>query len=99
MMYQEGHRWILKNVADTLHAVSGTTFGLMVDGRIDGVPVVHKAYRYKMRRSRAIRCGQMANAMGLYQGCQGVPGCHSHYLIGGGCLEPCCMPILMACYN
>src|SRR4030095_4868737 len=80
-MHQEGHTWILKNVADTLHAVSSTTFGLMVDGRIDGVPVVHKAYRHKMRCARAIRCGQMANAMGLYQSCQVVSGCHSRYLL------------------
>src|SRR5215813_14780665 len=81
-MHEEGHTWILKHVADTLHTVSGTTFGLMVDGRIDGVPIVHKAYRHKMRRARTIRCGQMTNAMSLYQGCQVFLGCHSRYLIG-----------------
>src|SRR4029450_4701857 len=80
-MHQEGHTGILKNVADPLHAVSGTTFGLMVDGRIDDVPIVHKAYRHEMRCHGAMRVGQTATAMGLYQGCQVVPGCHSHYLL------------------
>ena len=70
MMNQESHAWIFDNVTDALHAISGAAFWLVVDGRIDGVTVVDKAYRDKMGRSKAIRGSQMANAVRLYHSCQ-----------------------------
>ena len=59
---------ILDNIADALQAVPGAAFGLMVDGRIDGTPVVDEAYGDKMGHPSAISRGQVANTMRLDQG-------------------------------